>query len=571
MDHEQGKAGLEEVARAVESCVGLGPRAEASRQQLRAWGELALPAIQALMLRPEARSNTIQFQAALFETGAADAAKVILDVLEGYGSIRSRDFFVTLAFTPALGDLVADLENPRSVVERAIADDPRWPRFVMSQFGGGGWFAQERALQFAADAGIQDAVGPARELLTSDRGSLRRAAADALSKLTGEPCIARPDPLRPTADRSEMLEFGSARVLTPRFLSPIGPLAPQPTFASFGRWFDGRVGLLLGLGSKVELRDHDGVLLDSVPLPDPVEFGDRTRSTGLAQNAWSIPAEDGRFLLLVGLGLQHSGPNRLACIDAGGAVRWALDNGNHTFLPPMRCRTPEGEGGVLLGGVALSPESARGIVCVDLEGRERWRSDQLWGRYGIHTHERLPGLLVECFGRLHVHRTFPPDTALAERWLEDRMYAADVLLYPDVDGRAALVVAGTSEGKSFVLVRLTSTGEERWCVDLPERVSRLTLLEDTPLGPLAVVGLESGEQVVVDDKGALMARLELGPTEPLDLPSGTPPEIVARLVQSAGHVRMVSAGRFGDSRLALAVMRGAQVDVITLTPKASDC
>lgn len=198
--------------------------------------------------------------------------------------------------------------------------------------------------------------------------------------------------------------------------------------------------------------------------------------------------------------------------NADGSLLW-------TWQPPgdtgSRTTLFSAEGAV---GVALGVGGDAGIVALDLDGHPMWTLEKRYVVYDVQSHPALPGLLLEIGGdavlwaRAAGHET--PRIVLGAVEERARFYAGTYItsarLFPDVDGRPAIVVAGSSIGASPVLVRVDGTGKEVWRATLPSKVEDLEMIEPTGLPRLFLIGTATGELLVVGDDGTLYAREALG-------------------------------------------------------------
>jgi hypothetical protein len=207
------------------------------------------------------------------------------------------------------------------------------------------------------------------------------------------------------------------------------------------------------------------------------------------------------------------GSEEIHAFVQGGERRWTFPCPRGRFEAWTLLHDETGPAGVLVG---LGGEP--GVAALHLDGTPRWSLPNHHVIYDVTSHPALPGYALEIGGDAVLMREQPGGAAVSVvlgrqgpgmSRLDAGSYLTHGALFPDAEGRPALLVSGQSGDDPPVLVRLAHDGSEVWRADLANEPEALLRLE-TDVGPrLFVVVTEAGEVLVVGEDGTLHARERL--------------------------------------------------------------
>lgn len=451
---------------------------EASRTQLRAWGDAAVPHLLALAKRPVGVFLGSKLVRAARDIGTESAADVLVTILEGKTYVRGR--------------AVLDFTYPYDVsrgIWKHLRKHPRLKPAVLR-------YAKSSTRSFlsvCAAMGWKDLLPTIRPMLDDPDLDVREAAAEAVRELSGESvAIDRPAISFP-AERLVPGLLGEAQELPRRGFRRAEFVAAMP-------WFDERPHLLYAFS-------------DSGTRPrTPREFRVATADAGVYE-VWPLPYEthaleiaptsDGKTQLLALVTESEDRPTSWKTVVAlapDGTLRWRRELPQR-FLKDIALLY-EKDGPV---GVAVAAGGETGIVAVDPDGEALWDVPNRHVMYEVHSHPRLPGSLLAVTGKATLYRHAGKDVDVPRGPLQDSLaFFNHGVLFPAADGRAAVVVAGELHARDVPVVRrLDASGKTVWEARLPHGVGGLALLEPAGAPRLLAVTTVDGTLYLLDEAGAL--------------------------------------------------------------------
>ncbi|HKX46353.1 MAG TPA: hypothetical protein VJP77_06590, partial [Planctomycetota bacterium] len=244
-------------------------------------------------------------------------------------------------------------------------------------------------------------------------------------------------------------------------------------------------------------------------------------------------------------------------LDERGAVLWTFA-GDPSHVHSLALALDAERHPVL----ALGLGGEEGLVGLGLDGRRLWSVPQQHVLYEVHARPELPGLVLQVGWDAHLrHIGAAGVLRTTSTTHDDGVYAAKGALFPDADGAPAVLVCGGGRGDgSDVLVRFDGEFVERWRARFPHGVAGIGALVLAGGRPIVLVLLEDRRLLALDDEGALLDEVEVVlPPPRVALPPGAH--------RSAGKV---SAGRFPDGEVAIAVHADGETYLVTLDEGALD-
>ena len=144
-------------------------------------------------------------------------------------------------------------------------------------------------------------------------------------------------------------------------------------------------------------------------------------------------------------------------------------------------------------------------MAVDLNGEPLWDVPNRHVMYQVHSHPRLPGVLLAVTGKAILYRHAGKDVEVPREPLQDSWaFFNHGVLFPAADGSPAVVVAGELHaGDVPVVRRVDASGKTAWEARLPYRIEGLALLESAGAPRLLAVTTVDGTLYLLDDAGAL--------------------------------------------------------------------
>ena len=275
-------------------------------------------------------------------------------------------------------------------------------------------------------------------------------------------------------------------------------------------WTDGRPRLLLGVSGSYDILGGDLKRVGRLQTKDWAEHLRMLRRPHAAIRAV------GNFRPPLGT----KGPEYTAGIDEQGEVVWRWESGREFVKALAVLYGSAGETGVVVG-----VGGEHGLAALDLDGRPLWQLEKKYVVYQLHTHPELPGRLLFLGGSFelfsHGEGRDAPRTLLAlsqgardshSSRLSPR-YLGNGTLFPDAEGKASLVLAGTMLfSKEPCLLRLGEDDREAWSAKPATEIDELVLVEPPGRPRLLVATTEGGELLVLDEEGTLRARATLPET-----------------------------------------------------------
>ncbi|MCA8978002.1 MAG: PQQ-binding-like beta-propeller repeat protein [Planctomycetes bacterium] len=461
-----------EVRGAVEQYFADDAERVKAREQLRSWGDAALPHLRAIANSRAAERLGWEIVCAIKDIRSDAATDAWVEVLLGRTKVEAEH--ARNALTTQLRH-----EAVRSHLEGHAAF--RTAIFALAEsksFLERGYF-----IDTAVAMEWHDAVPAIRRMTSDIDPGLRKRAAAAIARLTQEEVEVAKTPA----------VFRGRRIVKDLLDGPDPLPAPEVWTkggASFTRWFDGAPCLLYGDGKGFcDLDSERCVALE--------QHG---------QRLLSLPAADGNriFVALVS-DSKHGGPDYAIGVAAAGKVLWQ-------FTPP---KLGIGDGAVLYDsggayGCALGFGSDAGVVALDADGNRIWDFPQQLV-YRLASDPRLPGSLLLVAGDSTVlshtrddrrpRRTTIPSTPAFR-------FATDGVLFPDDAGKPAVILVGSSESDSIV-ARFDAAGKLVWRGILSDRAGGIAAFPTRRFGQLYVLTTEDGGLHVIDADGVLRWQGEL--------------------------------------------------------------
>ena len=173
-------------------------------------------------------------------------------------------------------------------------------------------------------------------------------------------------------------------------------------------------------------------------------------------------------------------------------------------------------------GVAFGPGSDTGLVGLDSEGKRLWQIPRVHVLYELHTHRRLPGVLLVIGGSYsivdHDANGIASEVVTGAFMREvqsgrEELYASNGLLYPASGGGPEAIIAGSGPNSEPVVACFDENYARKWKVSLSEDVTQLAMLEPIGRERLFVATTAAGELLLLNEHGVLRWRgsLPAGP------------------------------------------------------------
>lgn len=462
-----------------------------SLRRIVAWGDRALPHLEQIAMNPEGATESVHLVRVLRRMETKSSAELYVKVLAGKTAVPA---------THAVRELTPFVEAEPFVVH--VRDNRTFKTALLVHAN------TPLAVQFVqACAAMQwtDTIPAIRRLLNNGTYRIRRAAAEALSLLTGTPVAAA----------LGEAEFPARRLRKSLLSEPVllpSRDAHDADFVAFTPWFGGDSAMLYGwrsrrggFASELRVVASDMSAFDRWPLRENV-FDVHLIKT----NARELQA----VVLAVGSGGRH--PDRVIGLGADAASTWQYSASDAIYNSAVLWDS-DGAYGMVLGTTGRE-----GIVAVGPpHGAELWTVGTSGPRHGLRTSRHVPGILVRAGND---YQLFAHDRngarELAHRTIPE-FYVHDAIPCPCARGTAVLVAGIDHMIEAIRLVYVDDGGSERWEAILPSAVEKMTSLGRVGDGGswLFVIATKDGQMFVVDEHGTLHWRGTLPQQSPS--PSGT--------------------------------------------------
>lgn len=458
---------------------------EAGETSILEWGDAAMPHLEALLGEPDSFRLAPAIVWSLLGIATPRAAEAYVQILEGKASLPG---FIAASFlgSSVRGDPMLEL----------LLAHPRFKEAVLRHMD-----AESTVILLCAQVGWKDQVPRIRSMFEHHPSlDVRQTAAHALGVLTGvEPRIVGPTLSFPAEDLVPGL-VGKA-VFIPR------QAERDPSFLEVMRWFDGKPHVVCGFdpgipsfGHRAELRVASGVSTEFLSWPVPHEV----------QGLVLAPTSSGGQQLIALVDQEHAPgrPSSWECVvawDPEGKQLWRWE-AERRFLDGIALLY--GYAGPI--GVAIGGGGEMGIAAVGLDGEHLWDVPETGVIDEIRSHPGLPGLFLYVGSDLTIYHYSSRSLGAAMEPDVDWLFEDRGLLFPDAQGRPALVLAGkTSHRHIPTICRVTGEGQKLWEARIPTEITGLEMLEPEGAPRLIVFTTDRGELFVLDDAGVLRWKGEL--------------------------------------------------------------
>jgi hypothetical protein len=505
---------LEEVREAIDASAANDAEAMAAAlKRLRAWGDDALPHLRTIAcersllgrLGPAfdfARGGKVVRATRTIDTPAA--IDLLIDIMDGETAVDPHQALLEFRIMSSHAERLRTDHRFKTIIFR----------FTLSR-GRLASLERSTAAEVIGDMGWEEGEDVLAAMARDPDLDVAERAAGALYQLTGR-IVKVPRP---------PLEFPVMGQEAP----PLGPaLELGRVRGRFATWRDGEPALVQAKGGAL-LRVEDG--------SEPPE---RWQLPWTASDVLSVVTESGedRWIFVFDANPEVFGNEAVACLDQAGVELWRWKPGRAHEIPLTALY---GERGIT--GVALGPGGvgAEGVVTLDLEGRQIFSA---WSPviYELDSHPLLPDRFVQCGGAITVRDNAGEVLASTRSRASDatlgHLYASHAQVFPDADGRLAVIAAGAGPQSREIVVKLDADLRLVWRASLPADVGGLAVLERDELPPLFAAATADGQLLVFDADGGLRAPVRLADEPP-------PGERVA--------IYAMDAGLLGDGERALLV------------------
>ncbi|HEX5010954.1 MAG TPA: hypothetical protein VFY71_11185 [Planctomycetota bacterium] len=484
-----GAQTLDQVRQAVADYFAEGAAAQESHDDLKGWGNAALPFLRDIAGKPDeagafnrsapVRPGDWAILCSIEKIDTPEAIELLIEILDGKTAVsRSEVLCSLLAATYSHTALLRENVRFEQLVFKVAHDDS------------GTWSSGSRAVaaSIMGRMGWEDG-GPLLELMLHDDDlSVRKNAAEALSTLIGRHVdVRKPELSFPHATESADLSL----------------LAELPNSDICGRidtWFDGKAAVILSQGRQL------------TALAPP---GTPARNAGFAMSIddiLSLPRKDGgmRWILLAPADRPLMLQDDLAiCVDWELSEVWRYvprDQGIES-----QCRLYDATG---CTGVAFGTAGDEGVVAFDTEGRELFRVPHARVFNELASNPRVPDRWLHCSGQLLVfdnggHLVRGPATVGQPSG--GFLRATHAVLAQGRDGPKILAAGSDIRSNPTIVCCGLDDLHEAWRACVPDAITGLAMLEP-PTGEQRVVATTEGDQLLVFDlDGGLHQQLLLPP------------------------------------------------------------
>ncbi|HZL99863.1 MAG TPA: hypothetical protein VFD43_06390, partial [Planctomycetota bacterium] len=489
---QEGGPTLDEVRTAVDDYFADDQAAvNASRASLQRWGDAAVPRLRSLAGEPSGLPRVMPLEVfsmlgdhrlvcAIDQIGTDSAIALLLDIADGRTGVDPSGGFRQLA-----------MGSGYKYKER-LKDDSRFKTIVLratlERDGPLAEFQRAEAADAIAELGWTDAAEVVEAMIRDPSPRVAERAARALFELTGRRVeVPRPPP-----------GFPARLERKPPLSSPVEAPKSRRMRARFGFWRDGRAGLLVADDQTLSLVGPDGETQATWESPGAI--------TDVL--SFRLPSGEGRWVVATTTQEYTSSVSGVAASDWEGRPLWSFD--------------PRSAGSVSMAvlhdaagpcGVAIGPERRDATVAFGDAGQPLFTT---WAALGqsLRTHPRLPGRLLAYGGDTQLLDSEGRPTVASRMTLGLRprgpwFYSEEAALFPDAEGRPAIVASGSRMPMAPVIVRLDHELAEVWAATVPGDIRGLVMLEPDGGPRLFAAACETGELFVFDEDGAAFETIRL--------------------------------------------------------------
>jgi hypothetical protein len=489
-----------------------------SHESLREWGDAALPHLRTLAGEPSRLPRVMPFSALSLINDLP-----IVCAIDAIGSEAAMELLIEIAQAKTGVDPARGLDQLESGAlykyEKWLKDNARFKALVirstLERSGPLAQFQRASAARTIAQLGWTDATEIVEAMVHDESPLVAESAAGAVFALTGR----RVEVPRPALGFPGRLE-GAPPLSAPRD-------APTSRSLRFGFWRDGRAGLLVSKDRELQLVGPDGQPAATWEVPRVIA----------SLLSYRTPSGEGRWVEATAGDDYAIRVERVVASDWEGLPLWELE--------------PEEQGQVSMAvlydeagpcGIALSPTRRRGLVALDDTGAELFTT-WITPNASLGTHPELPGRLL-AFGHELVildsegRPTTPGRMQFTPKSRGAALFSDEVQLFPDAEGRPAIIASGRRMSMAPVIARLDHELVEVWSATVPGTIGGLAMLEPEGRPRLFAAACTTGELYVFDENGASY--------EPIRLVDDLDPG-------DSMWVHAMQAGRFDDGRWGLAI------------------
>lgn len=492
-DDEPSRA---DVEAALETLFDARGAPMSGQERLCSWGDAAMPHLEAIAESEAGLRNAPALVDALRVIGTERAAKLEVRILEGQTAVPG-----------GLAALFLQRHRRDDPFLKILLANPRFKpaalRWLDERLGLIPEMSEEvksAILLLCAEVGWMDQVPRIRALLESPSATVRTAAAKALLALTGEE-VDLPEPAYSFPAKALAADLVGKPVMIPR------QARRDPTFLAAMPWFDGRPHVVYAFdsgvpsfGHRAELRIASGMApeYERWPLPQEVEALALLPTPEGGQQLVALDSEEG---------VEKSADSweTVVAWSPEGELRWQWHCASR-FLRGLA---------VLYGkegprGVVVAPGGEEGLVVLDLEGRTLCALPKEYVVYDLRAHPALPDMVLKIGTEDRILHYADHALESGPGFSEADLFIQHGVLFPDADGRPAVVLAGSaSRGETPTVCRVSADAEVVWKVQVPVEITGLEMLEPAGAPRLLVVTTDQGELLVLDDGGVLRWQGEL--------------------------------------------------------------
>jgi hypothetical protein len=468
-----------DVRRAVENIFGPDDKSERAKDDIARWGNNALPHLKAMAMTQDAGDMDWNIVVSIHKIGSTEALDLLVEILAGKTKIAPEH---------ALHGLITSMNKP---AEKAhLAANPLFKNSIFAIAKDGDWLDRSMAAEIIAEMDWKEGIPLILAMLDDKEFSLGASAASALSKLTNKKVETKKPPVSfpKTAKKEGLLEKIG---LIPDKLGGLHLL-------NFASWSENKSGIVVY---------HDGALKS---------YGADLKQFASTDLKWNIHS----FVV--------------AALAGGDRQIVALASEKKEFFFPFAeangvAFSPDGKKlwehkteysgiadlAVLYGangescGVVFGHGGEDGIIITDLNGIKIAQIPQYHVLYSVKTHPRLPHIFAVCGGGIDIFDKNGKKEAGTGR-NEESIYFHNAEIFPSRDGAPSIIASASGKNGIPTIVRLNENLDISWKASVPDRISRMTMIESAEDHNVRVFAAasEKGEIFVFDEEGTLLGHLD---------------------------------------------------------------
>ncbi len=465
-----------QVRNAVNSYFGGDVAKNAAHQQLRTWGNLALPYLRRMASEPGIEQNAWSLICSIKELGTTEAIDCLIDIAAGKTSIDGGEA------VSVFGGMFYDMRD-----KAYLRNHPKFKETIFNLASHESWLCRGQVAAIMGKMGWKDGLPLLKEMLKDNNLSLRENAAEAIEQLTGEKVsLRRPQVAFPKTE------------LVADLINLLGQLPKSgwmSSAVSFDQWFDKSRGLLRWGGISIGLYSRN------------LEPGSSVHVDKMSHDFLMIPYdhEESQLVCLVS-DEQKPIAEYAVSLDSKGKELWQYRPATSGIRAIAPLYHKKGE----IGGVILGLGGAEGIVAVNPQGERLWNIPNYFVMYELKTCPSLPSRIVACGGSIDIfdEKGKPVHTTSSKSKMA-HFYAHHIEMFADEQNKLSIIATGSGDKQRPMVVRYNEALEPVWTISLSHEARALAMLEPPGKERLFVVATDSGELLIFNQDGTLKQQVTL--------------------------------------------------------------